>query len=95
MSKTRMERRNAGAGENVQQRETDRSRLGRRGRAGGETPGEEEYGEALRRSRYSGKDEEPEEEERPMLTLPHTLLAAFIFIVITALVSPFVINMFQ
>lgn len=96
MNKTRMERRNAGTEENANHPDTDRSRLGRRrGSAGGETSGEEEHGEALRRSRYSGKDEEPEEEESPMLTLPHTLLAAFIFIVITALASPFIISMFQ
>ncbi|SDW17710.1 hypothetical protein SAMN05421781_0725 [Marinococcus luteus] len=96
MNKTRMERRNAGAEENAEHPDTDRSRLGRRrGSAGGEVSGEEEHGETLRRSRYSGKDEEPEEEESPMLTLPHTLLAAFIFIVITALASPFIISMFQ
>lgn len=91
-----MERRNAGADANTKHPDTDRSRLGRRrGSAGGEASSEEERGEDLRRSRYSGKDEEPEEEEAPMLTLPHTLLAAFIFIVITALASPFIINMFQ
>ncbi|MDX6153025.1 hypothetical protein [Marinococcus sp. PL1-022] len=96
MNKTRMERRNAGAEENAKHPDAERSRLGRRrGSMGGETLNEEENQEASRRSRYSGKDEEPDEEESPMLTLPHTLLAAFIFIVITALASPFIISMFQ
>lgn len=96
MNKTRMERRNADADANAKHPDTDRSRLSRRrGGAGGEASNEEGHGEAVRRSRYSGKDEEPEEEEAPMLTLPHTLLAAFIFIVITALASPFIISMFQ
>ncbi|GEK57925.1 hypothetical protein CHL76_05945 [Marinococcus halophilus] len=94
MNKTRMERRNAGS--NAEQPETERSRLGRRRSSTGEEPSSEAGQEAAsRRSRYAGRKEEPEEEEPPMLTLPHTLLAAFIFIVITALASPFIISMFQ
>lgn len=96
MNKTRMERRNAGSNANAKQPETERSRLGRRRNStGGESSGEDGQEAASRRSRYSAKKEEPEEEEPPMLTLPHTLLAAFIFIVITALASPFIISMFQ